>query len=74
MIVFIAGTLFVLIFLAWGTYRSAQLIHEIPSNVNLLLLPAENILRLMLIAVCVALGQVANLPHLKLFCDSSVII
>jgi HAD superfamily hydrolase (TIGR01509 family) len=66
MILFPVGTLLILVFLAWATYRTAQLLREIPSTVNLLLLPAENLLRLTLIAVCVGLGQMSRLPYAQL--------
>lgn len=63
MLVFVFGTLIVLAFLAWGTYRSVQVLQYVPPSLNVLLLPSENIVRLVLIAICVELGQVSGLPH-----------
>jgi membrane protease YdiL (CAAX protease family) len=63
---FVAGTLVLLAFVCWATYRTAQLLREIPLDFNLLLLPAENLLRLILIAVCLALGVVSSLPFARL--------
>ncbi len=63
MLVFVVGTLVILAFLAWGTYHSVQVLRYVPATLNVLLLPSENILRLVLIAVCVELGQVSGLPH-----------
>jgi membrane protease YdiL (CAAX protease family) len=62
MIVFVFGTLALLAFLAWATWRTAQLLREIAPTPNLLLLPAENLLRLALIVVCVVLARVSGLP------------
>lgn len=63
MLVFVVGTLLILAFLAWGTYRSAQVLRYVPASLNLLLLPSENIMRLVLIGVCIGLGDVSGLPH-----------
>lgn len=64
--IFVLGTLCVLAFLAWATYHTAQLLREMLPPDNLLLLPAENLLRLALILVCVGLGQMSNLPYTQL--------
>ena len=66
LIVFVIGTLALLIFLAWATFRSARLIREIPADVNLLLLPAENILRALLILACIGLGYISGLSFSQL--------
>jgi membrane protease YdiL (CAAX protease family) len=56
MILFVLGTLLLLAFLAFGTWHTARILSEIPPQWNLLLLPAENLLRLGLIAVCIMLA------------------
>jgi membrane protease YdiL (CAAX protease family) len=56
MIVFVFGTLLLLAFLAWATWRTAQALREFVPNFNLLLLPAENALRLGMIVFCVLLA------------------
>ncbi len=66
MLVFVAGTLIILGFLAWGTYRSAQMLRYVPPSLNLLLLPPENVVRLVLIGVCLELGEVSGLPYARL--------
>lgn len=66
MILFVLGTLLILAFLAWGTYQTAGYLRQFPANVNLLLLPAENILRMALLFVCLWLGQVSGLPYAQL--------
>lgn len=66
MIVFVFGTLLILAFLAWGTFQTAQFLRQFPVNENLLLLPAENILRMALLVVCLWLGQVSGLPYAQL--------
>lgn len=61
--VFIAGTLILTIFIAWATYRSAQMLQRVEVDLNLLLLPAENLLRIGLVVVCLILGWVSGLPR-----------
>ena len=62
MVQFIIGTLALLAFLAWGTWRTAQFLKQEPVTFNLLLLPAENVLRVILIFVCIALARVSAQP------------
>ncbi len=62
MLLFILGTLTLLIFLAWATYRSARVLREIASQVNVLLLPAENVMRVGLLSVCFLLARASGLP------------
>jgi membrane protease YdiL (CAAX protease family) len=66
MSLFVVGTLVVLALLAWATYHTAQALRETRPDFNLLLLPAENFLRLALIAVCVWLGRTSGLSHAQL--------
>ncbi len=63
MILFVLGTLAILVFLTWGTYQTAVYLRQVPVRFNLLLLPSENALRLVLILACLLLGQVSNLPY-----------
>ncbi len=62
MTLFVVGTLIVLAFLSWATYRTAIFLRQAHLEFNLLLLPAENLLRLGLIAVCIALAQSSGQP------------
>jgi membrane protease YdiL (CAAX protease family) len=57
MTLFILGTLLLLAFLAWGTWHTARVLREFTPPFNLLLLPAENLLRLALIGACFWLGM-----------------
>jgi membrane protease YdiL (CAAX protease family) len=63
LVVFVVGTLTLTAFIAWATYRSAQMLHQVEVDFNLLLLPAENLLRVGLIVICLILGQVSGLPR-----------
>lgn len=56
MTLFILGTLLLLALLAWGTWRSAQVLREFTPDFNLLLLPLENLMRAVLIGACLWLG------------------
>jgi membrane protease YdiL (CAAX protease family) len=60
---FVAGTLALTAFLAWATYRSAQVLRQMQVDFNLLLLPAENLLRVGLVVACLLLGWASGLPH-----------
>ena len=66
MIFFVMGTLALLAFLAWATYRTAIVLREAMPDFNLLLHPVENGMRLVLIGVCFALGWVSGLPIAQL--------
>lgn len=57
MTLFILGTLLLLAFLAWGVWRTAQMLRAFTPDFNLLLLPLENLVRLGLIGVCIGLGM-----------------
>jgi hypothetical protein len=65
MTIFILGTLLILALLAFATWRTAELLPEIPPHLNLLLLPAENLLRFGLIAICFGLALVSGLSLAK---------
>lgn len=66
MTLFVVGTLLLLFVLAWGTFQSAQILREIPVDFNLLLLPSENLVRVLLIGVCLGLGQVSGISYAQL--------
>lgn len=59
---FVTGTSALIAAIAYLTYRSAQLLKEFEVPFNLMLSPAENAFRLVLIAVCLALGWLSGLP------------
>jgi membrane protease YdiL (CAAX protease family) len=60
---FVAGTLMMTLFVAWATYRSAQLLQHMEVDFNLLLLPAENVLRVGLVVAGLILGWVSGLSR-----------
>jgi membrane protease YdiL (CAAX protease family) len=66
LVVFIAGTLILTVFITWITYRSAQMLQYIEVDFNLLLLPAENLLRVALVIICLMLGWASGLPREQL--------
>lgn len=53
-------------FLSYGTYATARLLRTWQPDRNLLLLPAENLLRLVLIALCIILGLLSGAPPAQL--------
>jgi membrane protease YdiL (CAAX protease family) len=61
--IFVVGTLILTTLIAWATYHSAQMLKQVEVDFNLLLLPAENLLRVGLIVVCLILGWVSGLPR-----------
>ena len=65
-IAFVVGTLALTAFIAWATYRSAQMLKHIEVDFNLLLLPAENLLRVGLIVICLILGWTSGLSREQL--------
>lgn len=56
----VALTLILVAFLAWGTYRTGVLLRTVTLSQNLLLLPAENGLRLFLILACLLLAGLSG--------------
>jgi membrane protease YdiL (CAAX protease family) len=60
---FAAGTLALTAFITWATYRSAQVLRQMQVDFNLLLLPAENLLRVGLVVACLILGWASGLPR-----------
>jgi membrane protease YdiL (CAAX protease family) len=60
---FVAGTLALTAFITWATYRSAQVLRQMQVDFNLLLLPAENLLRVGLVVACLILGWASGLSR-----------
>jgi len=56
----VALTLSLVAFLAWGTYRTGVLLRTVTLPQNLLLLPAENGLRLFLLLLCLLLAWLSG--------------
>jgi membrane protease YdiL (CAAX protease family) len=59
---FVLLTLLLVGLVAAATYRAAQLLPDWPLDSNPLLLPAENVVRLILLACCLGLGRLSGLP------------
>jgi membrane protease YdiL (CAAX protease family) len=57
---FVALTLALTIFIGYGTFATARLLQRWTPDRNLLLLPAENVLRLFLVFVCILLGVLSG--------------
>lgn len=49
-------------FIGWGTYNTARLLRTWTPDRNLLLMPAETVMRLLVIATCIGLGLLSGLP------------
>ncbi|MCB0159677.1 MAG: CPBP family intramembrane metalloprotease [Caldilineaceae bacterium] len=60
-LLFVCLTLFLTAFLGYGTYNTAKLLRTWTPDRNLLLLPGETIVRLILIGVCIGLGILSGL-------------
>ena len=63
---FVLLTLLLAGFVAYMTVRSAGLLDDWPPNCNPLLIPSENVFRLLLIALCLGLGRLSGLPPAQL--------
>jgi membrane protease YdiL (CAAX protease family) len=59
---FVLGTLILLVFLALSAWRSAIFLRQVVPTMNLLLLPIENVFRLVLIGVCIVLALISEQP------------
>jgi len=55
-ILFTIGMLIMLGFVSYATFRTSDVLKTSPPEENLLLIPSENIVRLVMIAVCIGLG------------------
>jgi membrane protease YdiL (CAAX protease family) len=63
LVVFVAGTLTLTVFVSSATHRSAVMLKQAELDFNLLLLPAENLLRVGLVVICLVLGWISGLPR-----------
>lgn len=59
---FVLLTLLLTAGIGWATYQTARLLRTWTPDGNMLLMPAENALRLALVALCVGLGLLSGLP------------
>lgn len=59
---FVALTLLLTAFIGWGTYQTALLLRTWKPDRNLLLIPAENAVRLAMILAAIGLGMLSGLP------------
>ncbi len=59
---FVAATLTLTAFIGYGTFATARLLRVWRPDRNLLLLPEENVMRLLFILVCLILGRLSGLP------------
>ncbi|MEZ4658479.1 MAG: CPBP family intramembrane glutamic endopeptidase [Caldilineaceae bacterium] len=64
--IFVLLTCLLIAFLGYGTYSTAKLLRTWRPDRNLILLPAENVLRILLLPVCVGLGVLSQLPYVQL--------
>jgi len=58
----IIGSVTLLVFLSWITYLSARLLKVAPPPYNILLSPAENMARVLVLLVCVLIGIGSGAP------------
>ncbi|HEX8228021.1 MAG TPA: CPBP family intramembrane glutamic endopeptidase [Chloroflexia bacterium] len=63
---FVLGSLGVTIALAWATYQSGRLLRSVPVTENLLLAPVENVVKAVLVFICIGLGFLSGLPYAQL--------
>ena len=63
---FVLLTLLLIVFVAYTTVRSARLLDDWPPELNPLLIPGENVIRLLLIVVCLGLGRLSGLSPAQL--------
>src|SRR5687768_3719173 len=57
---FVFGSLGLTIALAWATYQSGRLLRSVPVRENLLLAPVENLVKGILVLLCIALGVLSG--------------
>jgi membrane protease YdiL (CAAX protease family) len=57
---FVVGALGLTVALAWATYQSGRLLRAVPVRENLLLAPVENIVKVVLIVLCLLLGALSG--------------
>ena len=64
--IFVFGSLGLTIALAWATYQSGRLLRAVPVTENLLLAPVENIVKGVLVVLCIGLGLMSGAPSEQL--------
>src|SRR5437762_5545865 len=57
---FVFGSLGLTAALGWATYQSGRLLRVVPVSENLLLAPVENIVKGIVVALCVGLGVLSG--------------
>lgn len=57
---FVFGSLGLTVALAWATYQSGRLLRSVPVRENLLLAPVENLVKGILVLLCIALGMLSG--------------
>ena len=57
---FVFGSLGLTVGLAWATYQSGRLLRSLPVSENLLLAPVENIVKGVVVLVCIGLGALSG--------------
>lgn len=65
-IFFVFGSLCLTVALAWATYQSGRLLRAVPVRENLLLAPVENMVKVVLIVLCLLLGAMSGVPAERL--------
>ncbi len=63
---FVLGSLAITFAMAWATYQSGRLLRAIPVRENLLLAPVENIVKGILVIICVGLGLLSGIAPSQL--------
>jgi len=64
--IFAGLTLALVAFISYGTYMTARLLRIWQPDRNLLLLPAENLVRLVILGLCLVLGLLSGVPATQL--------
>lgn len=57
---FVFGSLGLTVALAWATYQSGRLLRSLPVRENLLLAPVENMIKGVLVLLCIGLGMLSG--------------
>jgi membrane protease YdiL (CAAX protease family) len=63
---FVFGSLGLTVGLAWATYQSGRLLRVLPVSENLLLAPVENIVKGIVVLLCIGLGVLSGAPFSQL--------
>jgi membrane protease YdiL (CAAX protease family) len=63
---FVFGSLGLTVGLAWATYQSGRLLRVLPMSENLLLAPVENIVKGVVVLLCIGLGVLSGAPFSQL--------